>query len=120
MKWMWIFVGLGSLTNGIWAGLAPGSFYDTLATFGVQNDHLVRDLATYMAPLGIGFLIASVKPSWRMPVAVIASLQNLLHIGSHFVDHDMAQTAELSWTTIGGLVVFQVVLLAMARSARDV
>ena len=89
---------------GLWQFLAPGHFYDSVATFGARNDHFVRDISTVFVALGVALWIAAARPSWRAPVLAVAVIQYTVHLVSHVVDVQMARPASLGWLTIGLLI----------------
>jgi hypothetical protein len=74
--------------------VAPHRFYIAIGPFGARNDHYVRDVATYNAALGAALLIAVRRPSWRVPVLAIMTLQFGLHSVNHLVD---IAAADPSW-----------------------
>jgi len=86
-------VGIGLLAFGVYQiglGLfmvvAPGTFFDELAAFGTRNDHYIQDLATFELPLGVLFLVAALRPSWRIPALAFGVLHWALHAVSHLLD----------------------------------
>jgi hypothetical protein len=82
---LWAF-GTYQIALGLFMVIAPGTFFDELAAFGARNDHYVRDLATFELPLGVLFLVAAVRPSWRVPALAFGVLHWALHAVSHLVD----------------------------------
>jgi len=63
------------LVLALFMAIAPHAFFTDVGPFGARNDHYVRDVATYNAALGVGFLIAFQRRSWRVPVLVITLVQ---------------------------------------------
>src|SRR5687768_14748210 len=49
----------------------PGTFFAEVAPFGEQNDHYLRDAATFQITLGCAALIAFRRPQWRVPVLAL-------------------------------------------------
>jgi hypothetical protein len=72
---------------------APHAFYTDVGPFGIRNDHYIRDVATYNAALGAAFLIALRRPSWRVPVLALTTIQFALHSLNHLVDIGQAHPA---------------------------
>lgn len=71
---------------GLLLWIAPGFFYDEIGPYGTRNDHYMGDLATWYLAIG-GVALASVRrPSWRMPVLVLAFAQYALHSFNHLLD----------------------------------
>jgi hypothetical protein len=81
-----IVLGLGQLGLGAVMAIAPGTFFDALADFGVRNDHFLRDVATFYLALGVVLLVAVDRPSWRAPTLVFGALQYGLHALNHLLD----------------------------------
>ena len=73
----------------------PHAFYVHVGPFGLRNDHYIRDAATFSAAIGAGLLISLRRPSWRVPMLAISTLQFALHSVNHLVDID---TAHPAWT----------------------
>lgn len=74
------------LVLGGWMVLAPGSFYDVVAPFGAQNDHGLRDMASWELALAAGAVAAVRRPAWRAPVVALALAHYALHALNHLVD----------------------------------
>jgi hypothetical protein len=70
----------------VFMAAAPHAFYSKVGPFGVQNDHYIRDTATFSAAIGVGALVALRRASWRVPVLVISTVQFALHSVNHLVD----------------------------------
>ncbi|HUR49779.1 MAG TPA: hypothetical protein VMY88_09690 [Acidimicrobiales bacterium] len=74
--------------SGLWAFLAPRSFFDRLATFAPYNEHLLHDIGALSIGLGavIGFALA------RMPALRAALLGvgvgSAFHVAAHLLDYD--------------------------------
>lgn len=99
-----IYLGLGA-----WAGFWPASFTRVLADFGDYNEHLIHDIATFQAALGVGLFLAAPRPTWRVPLLVIVTIWNGFHTISHIVDVGDAATRFMG---IG-----EIVLLAASTAA---
>jgi hypothetical protein len=94
--------------------LAPHTFFSSIGPFGTQNDHYLRDTATFELAFGVSLLIAYRRPSWRTPVLFCVTLQFALHALNHLADIGAAHphwigpfdfaslaltTAALAWLT---------------------
>src|SRR5258705_10547833 len=62
-----VVFGVYSVLLGLFMFVAPGTFFDTLGSFGARNDHYIFDNATFEFPLGLMMLAAARWPSWRGP-----------------------------------------------------
>lgn len=78
--------GIYQIALGLFMVVAPGTFFDTVASFGTRNDHYIQDLAAFELPLGVLFLLAVRRPSWRVPALFFGFLHWALHALSHLVD----------------------------------
>ena len=78
-------LGGSQIGAGIWEAISPTSFY-RLARMGPFNEHFIRDLATLYVAFGAGLLVSIWRPSWRVPVLAVATVQYALHFVSHLVD----------------------------------
>ncbi len=116
-----ILLGVSPLFLGLWMIVDPGSFFDHVGGFGVQNDHYIRDNATWALTLGVVALIAAWRVSWRLPVLVFAALQFTLHTINHIADAGkaVASTNGAADAVELGLGALLLVALAML-CARDV
>ena len=114
-------LGLVQLGLGVWMAVAPESFFDAIGGFGPFNDHYVRDVSTFYLALGVGLVVASRRPTWRVPVLWVALLQYGFHVVNHIVD---VGDAEPGWvgpadvvSLAAGAAAF-VLLLAALRTRR--
>jgi hypothetical protein len=78
--------GVYQVALGLFMVIAPGTFFDEVAAFGTRNDHYIQDLATFELPLGVLFLVAAPRRSWRIPALVFGVLHWALHAVSHLLD----------------------------------
>jgi hypothetical protein len=100
--------------------LAPHAFYTSIGPFDAYNSHYIRDTATFEAALGVGFAVALRRPSWRLPVLAVTTVQFALHSLNHLIDVNSAHPAWTGWFDFLSLLaatVLLLVLLARARSA---
>lgn len=72
-----------TLTAGLWAMIAPGSFYLTVAPFPPYSQHLIHDIGAFQ--IGLGACLAAGLLVQDALVAVLAG--NALAGAAHFVSH---------------------------------
>ena len=81
-----IVFGVYSVLLGLFMFIAPGTFFDSLGSFGARNDHYIFDNASFEFPLGLMMLAAVRWSSWRVPALTFAALHWGLHALSHIID----------------------------------
>jgi len=101
----------------LWMAGAPHSFYRTLGPFDAYNAHYLRDVATFEAALGFGFLVAIRRPSWRVPVLALTTVQFALHTFNHLLDADSAHPVWTGWFDFASLLASTLLLVWMWRGA---
>ena len=105
------------LALGAWMFFAPGSFFDSLGNFGLENTHYVKDTATFYIALGMVFYGAARLRTWRTPVLVFSTIEYALHAINHLVDVGKAKTDLLGWFDFFTLAVLTLILAALASFA---
>lgn len=96
---------------------APHTFFADIGPFGVQNDHYLRDTATFNAAFGAALLIAYRRVSWRTPVLCCVALQFALHTINHLADIGAAHPYWLGPADFAALALSTVVLVWLARES---
>lgn len=81
-----LILGVGQLALGALMALAPGTFFEAVADFGVRNDHYLRDVSTFYLALGVVLLVAVDRPAWRTPALAFGALQYGIHALNHLLD----------------------------------
>jgi hypothetical protein len=95
----------------------PHAFFADIGPFGVQNDHYLRDTATYNAAFGVALLIASRRVQWRTPILCCVALQFVLHAINHLVDIGSAHPYWLGPADFTSLTLASAVLVWLARES---
>ncbi len=106
-----ILLGIYQIAQALWMIVSPGSFFDAVAGFGVQNDHYIRDNATFSLAIGVGLLVAVGRPSWRFPVLLVTTVWFATHAVNHLVD---IGEADPDWVGPVDFIVLLVVSVALA------
>ena len=83
--WAVSFFWLGS---GLWAFLAPRSFFDQLATFPPYNEHLLHDIGAFSIGLGAVIAFALLRVSAIRSSLLGVGVGSLFHVASHIIDYD--------------------------------
>ena len=112
-----IVFGLYSMFLGLFMFVAPGTFFDTVGSFGARNDHYIFDNATFEFPLGLMMLAAVRWPRWRVPALAFGTLHWGLHALSHIIDPHHAAGESIGWLEAAGLVVATVFLAIALRAS---
>jgi hypothetical protein len=97
---------------------APHAFYAKVGPFGTQNDHYIRDIATFSAAIGVGALVALRSRAWRVPVLTISVVQFALHSVNHLVDIGNAHPRWNGYFDFASLTVATILLALLLRIAR--
>lgn len=81
-----------TLALGLLALIAPGTFFDEIGRYGVENSHYVGDNGAFTAAAGLGLLLAVNRPSWRAPLLWVGVIWFGLHALNHLFDIDEARS----------------------------
>ena len=83
------------IATGLLMAIDPTTFFEEIGPYGVQNDHYIRDAASFTLALGLVLAIAAFRPRWR-PAAIAGALfQYALHSVNHLVDIGEAEPERL-------------------------
>jgi hypothetical protein len=96
---------------------APHTFFTEVGPFGIQNDHYLRDVATYNAAFGVALAVASRRVSWRTPLLCCVALQFALHSVNHLVDIGSAHPYWLGPADFISLALATAVLIWLVRES---
>jgi len=122
IRFLLLALGIPQALIGLWALLAPGSFYDDFPVgtdgwvdvLGPFDEHLVTDVGALF--VGLGFLMAFAAVSLRRGTVLAAAISWLIFSVPHFLWHvfnlepyttadAIGNTATLIWTVAGGLLI---------------
>ncbi len=95
---------------------APHTFFSDIGPFGTQNDHYLRDTATFNLAFGVSLLIAYRRSSWRTPILFCVALQFALHAINHLAD---VGAAHPHWLGPFDFVSLTLATLALAWLTRE-
>src|SRR2546423_6016794 len=101
-----VLVVLGALNaaSGALALVAPDTFFDQIGRYGAENSHYVGDVGAFVLAFGIAVLVASRRPSWRVPGAALGGRPGALpppHPPLHLRPARGAPPASLHTAAIG-------------------
>ena len=107
------------LVIGLWAFLAPRSFFDTLAEFEPYNRHFLHDVGSMQIGIGAGAIAAA----WTLRPVVSAligvTVFHAVHALSHIIDRDLGGRPWFDITSLTLVAVVSAVIL-YASKRRDV
>ena len=81
-----------NLAIGLFAAIAPGSFYEEIGTYGAENGHYVGDVAAFYLAAGIGLVVAVSRPAWRVPMLTLVAVWWGIHALNHLGDVNEASS----------------------------
>ena len=114
--------GIAFLPFGLWAMVAPRSFFDQVAEFHPYNQHFVQDIGAFQLGLGAVLLLAAARPALDgLTLALLGSgIGAAAHVVSHVVGHDLGGTpsSDIPMFTAIALVLLVVGGLRLRESTR--
>ena len=89
--------GVSFLASGLWAMIAPESFFDAVATFEPYNQHFVQDIGAFQIGLGAVLLLAAIRArADALAVGLIGvGVGSAAHTVSHVVGRDLGGKPEV-------------------------
>ena len=106
-------LGLVSVGAGLWALLAPHSFYDAAATFPPYNRHFIHDIGAFLIGLGGCLAAALVLVDALLVVLAGNALGHVAHVAAHVADRSIGGRSSDPYTV--AVVAVVVVGLTLAR-----
>jgi hypothetical protein len=101
------------LGSGVWAFLAPHSFYEQIAPFEPYNRHFLHDVGAFAIGLGAVLALALLTRWSALRVALAGvGVGSVFHVISHAVDSDLGGRS----TDVPGLIVVALVFLIGAAT----
>jgi len=85
------------IVTGALALLAPGTFFDEVGRYGIENSHYVGDVGAFTLASGIALAVCVVRPSWRAPILWTGAVWFGLHALNHAFDTDEARSDARGW-----------------------
>jgi hypothetical protein len=106
-----------NIALALFMAISPHAFYRAVGPFEALNRHYIRDVATFSAALGVGFVVAIRRPSWRVPLLAVTTVQFALHTVNHLVDASSAHPPWTGWFDFASLLAGTLLIAWMWREA---
>ncbi len=110
-----LVAGLLLLASGLWAMLAPDSFYGVVATYPPYNRHLIHDLGAFLLGLGATLGLALALSDALLVALSGNAIAGAAHFASHVVDRELGGQPTDPLTI--GLFALLLIALAVWRAA---
>jgi hypothetical protein len=96
------------IVTGALALIAPGTFFDEIGRYGIENSHYVGDVGAFTLAAGIALAVCVFRPSWRAPILWTGAIWFGLHALNHAFDTAEARSDARGWLdtvllALGGL-----------------
>ncbi|MGZ8666451.1 MAG: hypothetical protein ACXWZM_05005 [Solirubrobacterales bacterium] len=85
------------VVTGALALLAPGTFFDDIGRYGIENSHYVGDVGAFTIAFGVALGVAVIRPSWRVPILGLGALWYGFHAINHAFDTGEARSDARGW-----------------------
>jgi hypothetical protein len=85
------------VVTGALALLAPGTFFEEIGRYGVENSHYVGDVGAFVLAFGVALGIAVVRPAWRAPLLWLGAAWYGFHALNHAFDTGEARSEGRGW-----------------------
>jgi hypothetical protein len=105
------------LLLAVFMAVSPHAFYTAIGPFGAFNAHYLRDVASFEAAMGVALLVAVLRPSWRVPVLALTTVQFALHSVNHLLDIGNAHPRWTGYFDFFSLAAATVALAFLWRAA---
>jgi uncharacterized membrane protein len=74
------------IVAGLWAFIAPDSFFGVIAPFPPFSRHLFHDLGAFQVGLGLTLVLGATARGALMPALLAVLVASVLHLASHLED----------------------------------
>lgn len=117
MRLTLVLAGAVNLALGLLALIAPGTFFDEVGRYGIENTHYVGDNGSFTAAAGLGLLLAVNRPSWRAPLLWVGAIWFGLHALNHLFDVGEARSDARGVFDTGALALVALLTAFLAKEA---
>ncbi|MCA1702539.1 MAG: hypothetical protein LC808_04430 [Actinobacteria bacterium] len=105
-------LGVISIGAGLWAMIAPHSFYDQAATLPPYNRHFIHDIGAFQIGLGSCLIAALALADALLVVLLGNALGGMSHFVGHVADRSIGGQSSDPFT-FGVLAVVMIVLMVV-------
>ncbi len=92
LKAILVFLAAYHVLQGLLALLDPGTFFDEIGLYGVENSHYVGDVGAFVIAYGCAIALAVTRPSWRAPLLWLGAFWYGFHALNHAFDTGEARS----------------------------
>jgi hypothetical protein len=117
MRLILALAGGANLVLGLLALFAPGTFFDDVGRYGVENSHYVGDVGAFTAAAGLGLLLSINRPAWRAPLLWVGVIWFGIHALNHLFDIDEARSDARGIFDTAVLALVALLTAGLAREA---
>ena len=113
-------LGLITLATGVWAFVAPGSFFDVIAPFEPYNRHFIHDAGAFSIGISCTLLLTAARQSGALVGLGGYTASAILHLLSHVMDRDLGGNPSRDFPYLTFLAVAGIAGLAAVLRRRTV
>ncbi|HWM55619.1 MAG TPA: hypothetical protein VNO20_09550 [Solirubrobacterales bacterium] len=97
LKAVLAFIAAYHVALGLLQLLAPGTFFDEIGNYGIENSHYIGDVGAFTLAFGVAVGTAAVRPSWRAPLLWLGAFWYGFHAINHAFDTGEARSEGRGW-----------------------
>ena len=113
-------LGMMTLATGVWAFVAPGSFFDVIAPFEPYNRHFIHDAGAFSIGVSCALLLTAARQSGALVGLGGYTASAVLHLLSHVMDRDLGGNPSRDFPYLTFLAVAGIAGLAAVLRRRTV
>lgn len=84
-----VAAGLVFVGAGLWAFVAPASFFENAALFEPYNAHFIRDIGAFQIGLGAVLVVAAFVRDALLAALSGVAVGAVAHVAAHVIDRDL-------------------------------
>ena len=113
-------LGLMTFVTGVWAFVAPGSFFDVIAPFEPYNRHFIHDAGAFSIGVSCALLLTAARRTGAIVGLGGYTASAVLHLVSHLLDRDLGGNPARDFPYLTFLAVAGIAGLAASLRRRAV